>query len=553
LGLFGLAGVAIGTTAVAAPPAQVVPTAWLLSGNSGTIAGAHFLGTRDAEPLVLAVSAVQGLRLEAPPNIALGQTPNLIGGQRANGVVAGSAGAAIGGGGSVDLPHRVSDNYGTIGGGVGNVAGNGNLDPDDGRSATVGGGEKNVASGRAGTVGGGESNVASGRAATVGGGEGNEALATYATIGGGGRTNSLDPASGNRVTENYGTVAGGGHNQAGNANLDPNDAAFSTVGGGRDNIASAHAAIVSGGEGNRAAGVHAAVGGGLANVATGEAATVPGGQLNLAQGDFSYAAGRQAKAQHRGAFVWADGKFFDFGSTGQDQFSVRATGGTAGQPAVRFVTAVDVIGNPIAGVQLGPGANAWSVQSDRAAKQDFQPVDARQILERLAAMPITTWSYNSQDPSIRHIGPMAQDFSAAFGLGEDERYISTVDADGVALAAIQGLHQLVKEQDTALATLQAENAAQQEQLQAQQQQIAALEQQIAGQQEQNTALEGRLATLEEQNVALEARLTSLEQQAGVARLQAAGLVGDGWFTYWPLVGGLVLAGLGCQLRRGRRR
>ena len=56
-------------------------------------------------------------------------------------------------------------------------------------------------------------------------------------------------------------------------------------------------------------------------------------------------------------------------------------------------------------------------------------------------MPITSWSYKAEKPSVRHIGPMAQDFYKAFGLGLDEKHITTIDEGGVALAAIQGLHQ----------------------------------------------------------------------------------------------------------------
>ena len=62
-------------------------------------------------------------------------------------------------------------------------------------------------------------------------------------------------------------------------------------------------------------------------------------------------------------------------------------------------------------------------------------------------MSIATWNWKSQDASIRHMGPMAQDFHAAFGLGETDKGISTMDADGVALAAaaIQGMHQELME------------------------------------------------------------------------------------------------------------
>jgi hypothetical protein len=114
---------------------------------------------------------------------------------------------------------------------------------------------------------------------------------------------------------------------------------------------------------------------------------------------------------------------------------VRATGG------VRFVTAIDSNGTPIAGVSLSAGSGTWTMLSDRHAKENTSAINAREILEKVAALPLTTWNYKSQDQSIRHIGPMAQDFRAAFGVGENERTISVVDADGVALAAIQGLNQ----------------------------------------------------------------------------------------------------------------
>ena len=65
------------------------------------------------------------------------------------------------------------------------------------------------------------------------------------------------------------------------------------------------------------------------------------------------------------------------------------------------------------------------------------------MLDKVAELPVSTWSYKAQGPDIRHIGPMAQDFTAAFGVGEDDRHITSVDADGVALAAIKGLDQRV--------------------------------------------------------------------------------------------------------------
>jgi hypothetical protein len=99
------------------------------------------------------------------------------------------------------------------------------------------------------------------------------------------------------------------------------------------------------------------------------------------------------------------------------------------------------------------------VSSDRAKKANLAAVDARDVLAKVATLPITTWNYISQGPTVRHIGPMAQDFHATFGVGDDPTHINVVDAMGVILAAIQGLHQIVQEQDARLAALEARLAA----------------------------------------------------------------------------------------------
>ena len=121
-------------------------------------------------------------------------------------------------------------------------------------------------------------------------------------------------------------------------------------------------------------------------------------------------------------------------SFGANTFSARAAGGA------RFYTIADLS----VGVNLPAGGGAWAPISDRAVKDNVRPADTREVLEKVAALPVNTWNYKSQDTAIRHIGPMAQDFHAAFGVGEDERHITTVDADGVALAAIQGLNEKVE-------------------------------------------------------------------------------------------------------------
>lgn len=89
--------------------------------------------------------------------------------------------------------------------------------------------------------------------------------------------------------------------------------------------------------------------------------------------------------------------------------------------------------------------------SDRNLKENFQPVNPQEVLSKVSAMPLTRWNYK-QDTAASHIGPMAQDFYAAFNVGPDDKHITTVDESGVALAAIQGLNQKLE-------ATRAENAA----------------------------------------------------------------------------------------------
>ena len=123
-----------------------------------------------------------------------------------------------------------------------------------------------------------------------------------------------------------------------------------------------------------------------------------------------------------------------------------------------MVTSADLDGNATSGVRVFAGGGSWSSLSDRNSKENFQPVDGREVLERVAALPLTTWNYKSQAATTRHIGPMAQDFYAAFNLGEDDRHISTGDAAGIAFAAIQGLYEISQEKDVRIQNLERENA-----------------------------------------------------------------------------------------------
>jgi hypothetical protein len=389
-------------------------------------------------------------------NVASGYVA-YIGGGDLN--VASSQNATIGGGYDNEVGGGASIANGTIGGGVFNVA--------TGFSATIAGGHGNQASGEWSSMGGGGFNEASGRSTTVSGGEYNIASGPGSTIGGGGWNGGATSGSqakgaastigggfGNLISIDggYGTIAGGQLNQISapaGTNLN-----IATIGGGYSNKVALGGGTVSGGNGNTSSGFDATVAGGIGNTASGGASMVPGGASNLAQGGTSFAAGYRAKSLNNGCFTWADSNNFDFACGANNAFTARATGG------VFFVSAINGSGAATAGVQLLAGSNAWGVLSDRDSKANFASVDARLVMEKLARIPISTWNYKTQDAAIRHIGPMAQDFAAAFSVGEDDRHITTIDADGVSLAAIQGLYQIVQEKDRRISQLEAELKAQ---------------------------------------------------------------------------------------------
>jgi hypothetical protein len=292
-------------------------TYWKLTGNAGTNPGTNFLGTTDNQALEFRVNNARALRLE--PNA---DSPNLIGGYSGNSVTAGVYGATIGGGGSDGYTNVVTGAFSTVGGGRANIAGK--------WGATIAGGVENKAPGESSAIGGGNGNTASAYVATVSGGGANTASADGATVGGGMNNNS----SGGQAT-----IGGGFNNTAsgyvatiggGAGNLITATATYGTIGGGQSNTASGSNATIGGGSSNTANAWYATVGGGYQNTAGGYAATVPGGKDNTAQGMYSFAAGYRAKANHQGAFVWADSSTdTDFASTAANQFAVRATGGVS--------------------------------------------------------------------------------------------------------------------------------------------------------------------------------------------------------------------------------
>lgn len=418
-GLQGLQGPQ-GQTGPAGPqgpqgPSGVATNAWLLLGNGGTVPGPNFLGTTDNQPLEMHVNGQRVMRMEPTATV-----PNIIGGYSGNVADAGVVGATIAGGGAGGLINRIRSMQGAIGGG------SANLIQSNANSSTIGGGETN-------------------------------------TIGG---------------NANYATIAGG-----------------------------------------------------MGNSVSGQYGAIPGGQHNVANGAYSFAAGQQAQALHDGTFVWADDSTSSpYVSTGNNQFCVRAQGGVRldnstsmafgnqtrqmlelyRDPTSTYVYGIGVQNATLYTRTAANGGFAWfqggvhndntanpgggqtlmtltssgltvngtfASSSDRNLKENFQSVDAGAVLDKVAALPISKWNYK-QDCGTEHIGPMAQDFYAAFSVGPDERHITTIDENGVSLAAIQGLNRKVEEQRSELEAKEVRWKAQQSQIAQLVERLAALEQKL---------------------------------------------------------------------------
>jgi trimeric autotransporter adhesin len=351
-------------------------------------------------------------------------------------------------------------------------AGNSNVITATGPYAFIGAGAQNIVTGGAAAVVAGYGNVASGGDAFVGGGTYGAVPGSDAFLGGGGFAYSEDSphpqqTPGNIVAGSDSFVGAGDLNQiaasgngsfigagdyaysAGGASIagnqisgsdsfigtgDQNTVAgnASFVGAGTNNTVASTAsdAMIGSGARNSASGQYAVILGGFGNGATGSYAVVAGGDANTAAGTLSLAGGYHADAAHNGSFVWSD---YTSGSavlkdTAVNQFVVRASGGT-----FLYSNEAGTIG-----VELAPGSGTWASLSDRNAKTDIVPLDDAAVLAKVAALPVSAWRYASERGA-RHVGPMAQDFYAAFGVGSDDRHIASIDEDGIALSAIKAL------------------------------------------------------------------------------------------------------------------
>ncbi len=196
--------------------------------------------------------------------------------------------------------------------------------------------------------------------------------------------------------------------------------------------------------------------------ASGEASTTMG-YNTTASGDYSTAIGYKSSTNDKkGSFVYGDASTSGtIEATADNQFKVRASGGTW------FYSKY----NLSSGVYLSPGGGSWQSVSDSAKKENFRKEDPDIYLRKLSGIPIQSWNYKSQDPGIRHIGVVAQDFYKTFGFGENDTTLTWIDVAGVNMVAIKGLitktremekqlegqQQIVLEQKQEIERLKAEN------------------------------------------------------------------------------------------------
>jgi hypothetical protein len=301
--------------------------------------------------------------------------------------------------------------YAFIGSGYDNsISGNG-------YQSFIGGGNVNSLTSPNSVIAGGNQNTVSGADSVIAGGSQNNVSSsgTYAAVGGG---------SANVNGGEYGDIGGGASNTLSLSGE------YGVIGGGFSNALSAEYGVIGGGFSNTLSGEFASIAGGKQNSASGKFSTVVGGWDNTALGYASFAAGDHASAGAEGTFVWSDSSSSsETTNTVANSFVARASGG------VTFFT------NPgdTTGVEVAAGSGTWGSASDRALKTDVASIDDARVLDKVAALPVSEWSYTSER-GVRHVGPMAQDFYAAFGVGKDNKHITSIDEDGVALAAIKALH-----------------------------------------------------------------------------------------------------------------
>ncbi len=446
---------------------------WQLGGNS--VASGEVLGSTNDESVEFYAYGCRVLSL-VPDSSGAG-APNVIGGSPANYVAAGIRGATIGGGGTTNvpfagytlvLPNSVTDNYGTVSGGLDNNAG--------GFAAAVGGGSGNTASGDYSFAAGQQAQAVHAGAFVWADSQGQNFGSTAndqfnVRAGGGVRL----------VTSGAGMTLDGPLTGTGGLNLDNTGTYGVNPGTVVSNALVFGTGPLGSGEGiaSKRVGVNPydlEFFTGFKNRMTinssgnvGIVSTSPEGLLEIQGG----ADGSGANDQHDIALAYRNGGYRHWIRTRHDAIvsgnptdnaidffvnnSTSAAGSSAPGTGSALVMSLNGGNVGIANAEPthllvvdGSGSPAycdgtgWYPSSDRNIKSGFEAVSARAVLDKVAALPITRWHYTN-DLTSAHVGPMAQDFYAAFNIGPDDKHIGPIDEGGVALAAIQGLNQKLEE------------------------------------------------------------------------------------------------------------
>jgi hypothetical protein len=166
--------------------------------------------------------------------------------------------------------------------------------------------------------------------------------------------------------------------------------------------------------------------------------------------DHSTAMGKFASNNgFQGTFIWSDGSAQQsadtFRNTANNEFAARATGG------FRFRTNI----GGTTGCNLPAGSGVFNCTSSRKTKENFLDVNGEQLLATLRSVPVSTWNYIGEGRQVRHIGPMAEDFYAAFQLGVTNESIGVQDLAGIAIAAVKALDERTAELEAKTAEVDA--------------------------------------------------------------------------------------------------
>jgi hypothetical protein len=206
------------------------------------------------------------------------------------------------------------------------------------------------------------------------------------------------------------------------------------------------------GEGVRASGDNG-VAMGVRSTAAGSSSFAVG-EDNTASGAASVAFGYHAHTNARqGSFVFGDRSTVDSIRAGVNHsanwrvsggFRIFTSSNLSTGVTIQSGTTTSNWGQTNAVISTSTGAylstsGVWTNVSDVNRKHAFREISGEDVLIKLRALPVRSWSYRVDDATVRHIGPTSQDFHAAFGLGTDPKAIGSVDADGVALAGVQAL------------------------------------------------------------------------------------------------------------------